>query len=183
MGDRPLRSSLYRPDAQSDDRTVFQIKLPRSVGPNETVQFKIVFHDQFGQVVARTGYSQNFMMGAQWFPKIGVWWQGAWNCHQFHANTEFFADFGTYDVKLTVPQNEVVGASGVQVGEVANNDGTKTLTFRGEESMILPDRKQPDGHKVFESDFNGTGSKSRFDRFAAATHRPGRDASRITKTP
>ena len=29
--------------------------------------------------------------------------------------TEFFADFGVYDVKLTVPQNEVVGASGVKV--------------------------------------------------------------------
>src|SRR5215472_16857984 len=27
--------------------------------------------------------------------------------HQFHANTEFFADFGTYDVKLTAPQNYV----------------------------------------------------------------------------
>jgi hypothetical protein len=34
--------------------------------------------------------------------------------------TEFFADFGVYDVKLTVPQFEVVGASGVKVGEVNN---------------------------------------------------------------
>ena len=61
----------------------------------------------------------------------GVWWQGAFNCHQFHANTEFFADYGTFDVKLTLPQNEVVGASGVEVSSNNNSDGTKTVTYHG----------------------------------------------------
>ena len=35
-----------------------------------------------------------------------------WNAHQFHAATEFFADFGEYDVTLTVPRGWVVGATG-----------------------------------------------------------------------
>ena len=156
MGDLTSQIKFVSPDdGNPDDRTVFQVKLPRPVAPNESVQFKIAFHDQFGAVVARTGYSQNFMMGVQWFPKVGVWWQGAWNCHQFHASTEFFADFGTYDVKLTVPQNEVVGASGVQVGEVKNSDGTKTLTFRGEDIHDFAWTAQPD-YTVVESDFNGS---------------------------
>ena len=86
-------------------------------------------------------------MGAQWFPKLGVWWHGAWNCHQFHATTEFFADFGTFDVKLTVPQNEVVGASGVPTGEVNNNDGTKTLTFRGEDIHDFAWTASPNYHR------------------------------------
>ncbi len=159
MGDLTSQIKFVSPDdGNLDDRTVFQVKLPRPVAPNESVQFKIAFHDQFGEVVARTGYSQNFMMGAQWFPKVGVWWQGAWNCHQFHATTEFFADFGTYDVKLTVPQNEVVGASGVQVGEIKNSDGTKTLTFRGEDIHDFAWTAQPD-YNVFESDFNGSMGK------------------------
>ena len=142
-------------DGNLDDRTVFQVKLPRPVAPNETVQFKITFHDQFGQVFARTGYNGDFMMGAQWFPKVGVWWQGAWNCHQFHSTTEFFADFGTFDVKLTVPQKEVVGASGVQLDEVKNNDGTKTLTFRGEDIHDFAWTAQPTFH-VAEGYFNGS---------------------------
>jgi hypothetical protein len=145
-------------DGNPDDRTVFQVKLPRPVAPNESVQFKIAFHDQFGQVFARTGYNRDFMMGAQWFPKVGVWWQGAWNCHQFHADTEFFADFGTYDVKLTVPQNEVVGASGIQLDEVKNNDGSKTLTFRGEDIHDFAWTAQPD-YQVVEGDFNGSMGK------------------------
>jgi peptidase M1-like protein len=142
-------------DGNPDDRTVFQVKLPRPVAPNESVQFKIAFHDQFGQVFARTGYKRDFIMGAQWFPKVGVWWQGAWNCHQFHSTTEFFADFGTYDVKLTVPQNEVVGASGVQLDEVKNADGTKTLTFRGEDIHDFAWTAQPTYH-VVEDTFNGS---------------------------
>ena len=156
MGDVTSQIKFISPDdGNSDDRTVFQVKLPRPIAPNDSIQFKIVFHDQFGQAFARNGYDQNFMMGAQWFPKVGVWWQGAWNCHQFHANTEFFADFGTYDVKLTVPQNEVVGASGIQLNEANNNDGTKTLTFRGEDIHDFAWTAQPD-FKVVEGDFAGS---------------------------
>jgi hypothetical protein len=156
MGNLTSQIKFVSPDdGNPDDRTVFQIKLPRPVAPNESIQFKIMFHDQFGEVVARTGYDHNFMMGAQWFPKVGVWWQGAWNCHQFHNTTEFFADFGTFDVKLTVPQNEVIGASGVQLGEINNNDGTKTLAFRGEDIHDFAWTAQPD-FKIFEENFNGS---------------------------
>ena len=134
MGDLTSKMHFISPDdGNPDDRTVFEIKLPKPVAPGESVQFKIQFHDQLGEVFARTGYKNDFIMGAQWFPKVGVWWQGAWNCHQFHANTEFFADFGTFDVRLTVPQNEVVGASGVEVSNINNPNGTKTLTFHGED--------------------------------------------------
>jgi hypothetical protein len=72
-------------------------------------------------------------MGGQWFPKVGVFWHGAWNCHQYHATTEFFSDFGTYDVHLTAPRNYVIGASGVPTGQQSNSDGTRTLSFRGED--------------------------------------------------
>ena len=156
MGDLTSQIKFIAPDdGNPDDRTVFQVKLPRSIAPNESVRFKIAFHDQFGQVFARTGYKRDFIMGAQWFPKVGVWWQGAWNCHQFHANTEFFADFGAFDVKLTVPQNEVVGASGVQLAEVKNADGTKTLTFRGEDIHDFAWTAQPSYH-VVEDTFTGS---------------------------
>ncbi|MGA8341183.1 MAG: M1 family metallopeptidase, partial [Candidatus Sulfotelmatobacter sp.] len=82
---------------------------------------------------ARSGWKRDFVLGGQWFPKVGVWWHGAWNCHQYHATTEFFADFGVYDVKLTVPQYEVVGASGVLVEEKNNPDNTKTVTYHGDD--------------------------------------------------
>jgi hypothetical protein len=72
-------------------------------------------------------------MGVQWFPKVGVFWHGAWNCHQYHSTTEFFSDFGTFNVRLTVPRRYTVGASGVPTGNQPNSDGTKTLSFYGED--------------------------------------------------
>lgn len=134
MGDLTSQLRFTHPDDDNlDDKTVVEVHLPRPVAPNESITFKISFHDQFPEVVARTGYKRDYLLAAQWFPKIGVWWKNAWNCHQFHASTEFFADFGTYDVKLTLPANFNVGATGVQTSESANNDGTKTLTFKAED--------------------------------------------------
>jgi Peptidase family M1 domain len=120
-------------DGNKDDKTVVDVRMPKPIAPGAYVQFKIAFHDQMPETQARTGWKRDFVLGGQWFPKVGVWWQGAWNCHQFHATTEFFADFGVYDVKLTLPQNEIVGASGVKVSEVNNPDNTKTLAYHGDD--------------------------------------------------
>jgi len=142
-------------DGNTDDQTVFQVKLPHPIAAGDSVQFKIAFHDRLGEVFARTGYRRDFILGAQWFPKVGVWWQGAWNCHQFHSDTEFFADFGTFDVSLTLPRNEVVGASGVEVSSVDNPDGTKTETFHGEDIHDFAWTAEPEYH-VFEDTFQGS---------------------------
>ena len=72
---------------------------------------------------ARTGRaSATFFFLAQWFPKIGVLEDAGWNCHQFHAGTEFFADYGIYDVRLTVPRGWVVGATGRERERRDNGD-------------------------------------------------------------
>ncbi len=120
-------------DGNKDDKTVVDLAVPKPIAPGAYVQFKIAFHDQMPETQARSGWKRDFLLGGQWFPKVGVWWNGAWNCHQYHATTEFFADFGVYDVKLTVPQYEVIGASGVEVSSVNNPDNTKTVTYHGDD--------------------------------------------------
>lgn len=120
-------------DGNQDDKTVIDVRVPKPIAPGAYAQFKIRFHEQMPETQARSGWKRDFLLGGQWFPKVGVWWHGAWNCHQYHATTEFFADFGVYDVKLTVPQYEVIGASGVEVSNVNNSDGTKTVTYHGDD--------------------------------------------------
>ncbi len=142
-------------DGNPKDTTVFQVRLPRPVPPGASVEFRIAFQSKLPETVARTGYKRDFIFAAQWFPKVGVWWRGAWNCHQFHATTEFFADFGTYDVKLTVPQNYVVGSSGDELASVANPDGTKTLTLRGEDIHDFAWTADPN-YRVFEDTWQGS---------------------------
>src|ERR1700734_3687341 len=136
VGQGDLTSQLHYiapDDGNKDDKTVIDLPVAKPIAPNAFVQFKIAFHEQMPETQARSGWKRDFLLGGQWFPKVGVWWQGAWNCHQYHATTEFFADFGVYDVKLTVPQNEVIGASGVEVSSVNNPDNTKTVTYHGDD--------------------------------------------------
>ncbi len=120
-------------DGNANDHTVTQLNLPRPLAPNEAITFHLAFHDQFPLSIARNGWKRDFIMGGQWYPKPGVFWHGAWNCHQYHSTTEFFSDFATFNVSLTLPKHYVVGASGVPIGELSNSDGTKTLSFYGED--------------------------------------------------
>src|ERR1700692_1438884 len=134
QGDLTAQLQYIQPDdGNKDDKTVVDLHLAKPVPHGAYVQFKIAFQTKFPETEARSGWKRDFVLGGQWFPKVGVWWHGAWNCHQYHAMTEFFADFGVYDVKLTVPQFEVMGASGIKVSEVNNADSTKTLTYHGDD--------------------------------------------------
>ncbi len=120
-------------DGNPDDKTVFEIALPRPVPPNGQITFHVNFHAQFPEVVARTGYKRDFLLAGQWFPKVGVFWNGSWNCHQFHANTEFFADYGTFDVNVTIPSNFNFGSTGVVTATKQNNDNTTTYSTHAED--------------------------------------------------
>ena len=134
QGDLTQNLQFMAPDdGNKDDKTVVDLRLAKPIAPGAFVQFKIAFHTKFPETQARSGWKRDFLLGGQWFPKVGVFWHGAWNCHQYHNTTEFFADFGVYDVKLNVPQNEVIGASGVEVSNVNNPDGTKTVVYHGDD--------------------------------------------------
>ncbi len=102
-------------DGNPDDRTLATVPLPRPVAPGETLVFRVDWEAKFPRAAARTGWKDDYLLGAQWFPKLGVATDAGWNAHQFHAGTEFFADFGDYDVTLTLPAANKghVGATGV----------------------------------------------------------------------
>jgi len=156
MGDLTKEMKFISPDdGNPDDKTVFQVKLPRPVPPGQAVTFQIKFKATFPEVIARTGYKRTFLLAGQWFPKVGVWWHGQWNCHQFHAMTEFFADFGTYDVKITLPKNYVIGATGVQVANQDNGNGTKTVGFHAEDVHDFAWTADPN-FKVIQDHFDGS---------------------------
>jgi Peptidase family M1 domain len=120
-------------DGNPDDRTVLEAPLDAAVAPGETVNVHIAWSSRVPRTFARTGVIDEYYFVAQWFPKIGVLEDGGWNCHQFHAATEFFADFGIYDVKLTVPRGWVVGATGLERGRRDEADGTTTHHYYQED--------------------------------------------------
>ncbi|MFY7911438.1 MAG: M1 family metallopeptidase [Emticicia sp.] len=133
---------FIQPDDLNDkDQTVISVPLGRPLAPNESITLDINFKARLPKVFARTGYAGDYHLVGQWFPKIGVYEsagmryakKGAWNCHQFHADSEFYADFGTYRVDMTVPKNFVLAATGVFQNEKINKDNTKTISYRADD--------------------------------------------------
>ena len=108
----------------STDRSVLRVDLAAAVAPGAEVELELEFHDQLPRVLARTGWYDTFHLVAQWFPKIGVLEVGGergaegprWNVHEFHLNTEFYADWGSYDLEVVVPKGYTVGAVGARTG-------------------------------------------------------------------
>jgi hypothetical protein len=116
-------------DGNAQDRTVLEVPLDQPVEPGGTINVQVEWTARVPRTFSRTGAIGNFYFLAQWFPKIGVFEDAGWNCHQFHTATEFFADFGVYDVRLTAPRAWIVGATGRERERRDNPDGTTTHQY------------------------------------------------------
>ncbi len=121
-------------DGNQNDRTLMAVALPSPIGPGQSVTLDIAFTAKVPRTFARTGVVGNYYFLGQWFPKIGVRdATGRWTSHQFHVGTEFFSDFGVYDVRMTVPQGWLVGATGRERERTDNADGTTTHRYYQED--------------------------------------------------
>jgi hypothetical protein len=119
-------------DQRAEDRTVFRVRLPKAARPGEVVTATVKWEARIPRLRRRTGYKDDFLFMAHWFPKLGVYETGnGWNCHQFHAMTEFFSDYGTYDVELDLPAyyQDHTGASGVQDGPTQGGSGRFVVRY------------------------------------------------------
>jgi Peptidase family M1 domain len=102
---------LHRKDDQ--DETDARVPLPRAVATGETITLEVEWDDKLPSIVERTGFDGSFHMVAQWFPKIAKHEPDGTFAHfPFHQLGEFYADYGSYDVTLDVPESFVVGATG-----------------------------------------------------------------------
>ncbi|MBX3209841.1 MAG: M1 family metallopeptidase [Labilithrix sp.] len=102
---------LRRPG--DEDETDARVPLPREVAPGAEIALEVEWDDKLPNIVERTGYDGSFHMVGQWFPKIAkLEADGSFAHFPFHHLGEFYADYGTYDVTIDVPDDFIVGATG-----------------------------------------------------------------------
>jgi Peptidase family M1 domain len=124
-------------DGNTDDHTLLKISLPDAVKPGESITFSTKFTTKLPYVFARMGVVDDFVMAGQWFPKLAVYepagmrgrTQEGWNLHQYHGNSEFYADFGIFDVRIKVPSDYIVAATGFPTKPAVEDTTTKTKTY------------------------------------------------------
>lgn len=126
-------------DGNKDDQTVLQIPLSQPIPAGDTLFLDMKFTAKMPKIIARTGYSEkDYFAFLHWFPQAGVYEQDTtgrwgWNCHQFFRTTEFYADFGNYDVEMTLSNHLKIGASGCKIKDEDNGDGTRTVKYHVED--------------------------------------------------
>jgi hypothetical protein len=125
-------------DGNTADQSVLEVSLDKALMPGETAVIHLNWHAQIPKTIARAGYSKDFFFFCHWFPQLGVFeardsGKWGWNCHQFFRQTEFFADFGVYDVFITTADTFVMGASGCLVEEQHNGNATTTRHYHAED--------------------------------------------------
>lgn len=105
-------TAKHSPDDPKDE-TDIRVDLPQEVAAGATLTLEVEWESQLPRIVERTGYLSDYHFVAQWFPKLArLERDGTWRHFTFHAQSEFYADYGNYDVTLDVPERYVVGASG-----------------------------------------------------------------------
>ncbi|MGI9515917.1 MAG: M1 family metallopeptidase, partial [Pirellulaceae bacterium] len=104
-------------------KTMMRIDLPKELGENESYTFDVDWQYAINNskvVRGRTGYEffeddGNYLYEmAQWFPRACAYTDATgWQHKQFLGRGEFTLEFGNYEVRITVPADHVVAATGV----------------------------------------------------------------------
>lgn len=179
--DGSMKISAVR-DAQGDPlpytviKTMMRINLPRPLKTGESTQFSVdwshLVNDSQSRP-ARTGYEyfkddKNFLYEiAHWYPRMVAYTDNTgWQHKQFLGRGEFTLEFGDFLVRITVPDDHVVAASGVlqNAGDVLTEAQQQRLeaakTAKKPQFIITPEeakqneKSKPQGKKtwVFQAD-------------------------------
>jgi hypothetical protein len=124
-------------DGNKHDKTLAKLALIEPVAPGASVTLRMNYAVKLPAAFARMGYSGDYVMMGQWFPKLAVYEpagtrgraEEGWNMHQYHGNSEFYADFGIYNVRISVPADYTVAATGFPTKPPATSGDTKTYHF------------------------------------------------------
>ena len=111
--DRPLTWG-YHP--QHADIGWVKLPAPLPTGGSITIStpFRVKVPDSKFSRLGHTGQSYHI---TQWFPKPAVFDQSGWHAMPYLTQGEFYSEFGSYDVTITLPANYVVGATGLLQNE------------------------------------------------------------------
>ena len=129
---------------------IAKIVLNKPLKHDESITVSTPFHVKIpvGEF-SRMGHIDQAYQISQWYPKPAVYDRNGWNQMPYLDQGEFYSEFGTFDVKITLPKNYVVGATGDLVnGEreekwMTNlSDSTKTITDFGKDMMFPPSDKE-----------------------------------------
>ena len=109
-------------DARYQDICVLRLNTP--LLPGEKMQIQTPFYVKIPHArFSRLGHKGQTYAITQWYPKPAVYDRDGWHAMPYLDQGEFYSEFGTFDVSITLPANYVVAAT----GELQNENETAWL--------------------------------------------------------
>ena len=97
------------------DSTVVHFRLPRPLAPHDSLRVAFEWDARPSTVPRRQGRKGRTWDFAQWYPKVAVYDRAGWEPNPLVPAGELYGEYGTYDVTMILPQDEVVVSTGVPV--------------------------------------------------------------------
>jgi hypothetical protein len=111
-----VMETLGLPDyPYAPDSTIAHWPLARPLAPGDSLTAEIDWQARLSTVPRRQGREGRRFDFAQWYPKVTVYDRYGWEDHPLYPAGEFYGEFGTFDVTLDLPDDQVIGATGVPV--------------------------------------------------------------------
>ena len=101
------------PVRETADPDVVEIPLDHPLLPDTRITLRTSFSVQLPESFSRLGHVGQSYQVTQWYPKVAVYDSDGWHLLPYLDNGEFYSDFGTYNVRITLPDNYLVAATGV----------------------------------------------------------------------
>jgi hypothetical protein len=107
-----------------DSIDICKLYLNKPLKSGEKIDITTPFHVKIPSgKISRMGHIGQSYQITQWYPKPAVFDNNGWNYIPYLTQGEFYSEFGTFDVSITLPKNYVLGATGDLV------DGEKELDW------------------------------------------------------
>lgn len=105
------RDAALEIDKKNPD--IGKLVLNTPLKPGEAITVTTPFHVKIPSgEISRLGHIGQSYQITQWYPKPAVFDQNGWNQMPYLTQGEFYSEYGSYDVSITLPSNYVVGATG-----------------------------------------------------------------------
>lgn len=116
---------------QGQGDTILKINLPQTLNPGDKVTIYFKYTGKLPKNIDRFGYGDNVFNFGNWYPIACVYDETGWNLDPYYnLGDPFYSDIANYHVKITVPEDMVVAASGNIVKEKIKGD-KKTYIIEG----------------------------------------------------
>jgi hypothetical protein len=99
---------------------IARIDLPQPLLPGGKIKVTTPFKVKLPLVFSRSGHTGQAYYVSQWFPKPAVYDRKGWHPMSYLDQGEFYSEYGAYDVRITVPSNYVLLATGNCIDEKEN---------------------------------------------------------------